>query len=122
MYQLIRAIHVCFIAFVLLAPFCPFELLLTYHLMIIPFLWFHWIINDNTCALTMIESKLRGVEPSTTFVGSVVNPIYEPKTYQYYIITAILFAITVYRLKCQYDFFILKATFGQIKAIMSTLI
>lgn len=121
--NLIRFIHLLFIVFVLISPFVPYELLLTYHVIIIPFLWFHWITNNNTCALTMIESTIRGEEDtSKTFMGSIINPIYEPKGYEYYILTALLVSISYYRLKTEFNFGLIKLTFFHINRIMMGLL
>ena len=47
----------------------------------LPFLWFHWILNDDTCALTLIEQKLRGLNPSEckkkSFFFNLVSPVYK---------------------------------------------
>jgi hypothetical protein len=44
--------------------------------MIIPFVFFHWAINDDTCALTILESSLTGKEQKDTFFGRLMSPIY----------------------------------------------
>ena len=111
----IKIIHTLFVAFVLLAPFSNIELLLTYHFIIVPFLWIHWYTNNDVCALTLIESKLRGIEDtSDTCIGSVINPIYKVQNKDFYIITAVLFVITAYNLNNTFHFNLLKLTFNQL--------
>lgn len=44
--------------------------------MIIPFVFFHWAINDDTCALTILESSLTGKEQKDTFFGRLMKPIF----------------------------------------------
>jgi hypothetical protein len=44
--------------------------------MIIPFVFFHWAINDDTCALTILESSLTGKEQKDTFFGRLMRPIF----------------------------------------------
>ena len=44
--------------------------------MIIPFVFFHWSINDDTCALTILESSLTGKEQKDTFFGRLMRPIF----------------------------------------------
>ena len=111
-------LHTVFITFVIFAPFAPWELIVTYHFIIIPFLWMHWYTNNDVCALTLLESKLRGVESSSTYIGSIINPIYQIKNRDFYIITAVLFLITTYRLKSEFDFGLLKLSYYQIKYII----
>ena len=36
----------------------------------------HWALNNDTCVLTIIESKLRGKKDNETFMGRLVKPIY----------------------------------------------
>ena len=74
---LVNALHAAFLAFMVLAPFSSDRRVLALHLLTTPFLWLHWWLNDDTCALTLLESTLRGVEPSRCFVHAVVSPIYK---------------------------------------------
>ena len=115
--NIVRFIHALFIIFVLIAPFTNFELLLSYHFIIIPFLWLHWITNNDICALTVMESKMTGVDMESTYMASIINPIYQIKSKHFYIITAVLFLLSTYRLHTQYDFQLLKLTFYQMKKI-----
>ena len=39
-------------------------------------LFLHWLLNNDTCALTMLEQRLRGVEKSASFIHSIVGPVY----------------------------------------------
>ena len=119
----VRIIHTLFVAFILLAPFSNIELLLTYHFIIVPFLWIHWYTNNDVCALTLIESKLRGIEnTSDTYIGSIINPIYKIKNNDFYIITAFLFIITSYNLYYTYNFNLLKLTFTQLSYLFRSAI
>ena len=116
----VNVIHTLFVAFILIAPFSNIELLLTYHFIIVPFLWIHWYTNNDVCALTLIESKLRGIEnTSDTYIGSIINPIYKIQNKDFYIITAILFIITSYNLHYTYNFNLLKLTFTQLSYLFN---
>lgn len=57
--------------------------MLVLHLIMIPFLWMHWLLNDDTCALTLIEQKLRGLDASDckkkSFFFNLVSPVYKIK-------------------------------------------
>lgn len=74
----VRALHVAFLAFAILAPFSKVKEVLVAHLLLMPFLWLHWVLNDDTCALTALEQRMRGL-PSTSgsFVHSLVSPVYK---------------------------------------------
>jgi hypothetical protein len=118
----VRFVHGIFVLFILLAPFSNVELLLTYHFIIVPFLWMHWYTNNDVCALTLIESKLRGIEnTSETYLGSIINPIYQIQNKDMYIITGILFLITTYNLHYTYNFNLLKQSYHQVLFLLSYL-
>lgn len=72
----VRALHWLFVAFVALAPFTSSRRLLVLHAFIVPFLWLHWVLNDDTCALTLIENRLRGVTNGQSFFYALVSPVY----------------------------------------------
>lgn len=77
--DIVYIIHVLVVLFMVCAPFMGnnerFLFILT-----VPFLFFHWIINDDTCALTMIECFLRGVPKDQSFLQRIVGPVYDPST------------------------------------------
>jgi hypothetical protein len=116
--KIVKFIHTIFIVFILTAPFTNYELLLSYHFIIIPFLWMHWITNNDICALTVIESKITGKDMDSTYMASIINPIYQIKNKDFYIISAILFAITTYRLYSKYNFGLLRLSFGEVKKMV----
>lgn len=72
----IRGLHLLLVAFVVCAPFTSSRPLLVLHALTIPFLWLHWVLNDDTCALTVLESRLRGVRGESTFAHALVAPVY----------------------------------------------
>ena len=115
--KIVRFIHAIFMVFILIAPFTNFELLLSYHFIIIPFLWMHWITNNDICALTFIESKITGEDMDSTYMASIINPIYQIKNRDFYIITAVLFVITTYRLYSKYNFGLLRLSFNEVKKV-----
>jgi hypothetical protein len=73
----VRALHVALVAFFVWAPFSRSDAALALHFVSMPFLWLHWVLNDDTCALTILESKLRGVPASRSFFHSIVSPVYK---------------------------------------------
>jgi hypothetical protein len=75
--NIIAFLHLLFILFVTSTPFLtenPFVLL--YYCFILFFVMIHWALNNDTCVLTLIESKLRGKKDNETFMGRLVKPIY----------------------------------------------
>ena len=78
--NIIRFLHIVLILFVLLVPFTNNVFLIIINLVIIPFLFIHWITNNDVCFLTDIEKKLRNTTKSSqTFIGSLVGPVFKLK-------------------------------------------
>jgi hypothetical protein len=74
---LVSAVHVALVAFVVVAPFSENPTALVLHLVGVPFLWLHWLLNDDTCALTVLERAVRGVDARDSFVHAIVSPVYK---------------------------------------------
>lgn len=80
---LINTLHLLVILFVLLAPFSNSNYLLLLHIIVVPFIIFHWVLNNNLCCLTIMEAyikeKTTGVKTSLDecFVYQIVAPIYD---------------------------------------------
>lgn len=75
--NVIFILHVVFFLFMILAPFVKYKVFNLLYLIIAPFILFHWILNNDTCALTELEKKLRGTcHSKNTFFGSLVGPVY----------------------------------------------
>ena len=94
----IQIIHFFVILFVVFAPFSSNRTLLLLHAITIPFLMFHWILSNDTCALTLIECLLTGKPKEETFIGRTMNGIYTISSKEIWGITTILWMISVYRL------------------------
>lgn len=70
-------LHIMFVLWVVITPFTHNEPMLVLHLMVMPFLWFHWVLADDTCALTLMERHLRGVPSDESFFHNLVSPVYK---------------------------------------------
>ncbi len=74
-------LHILLVAWVIITPFTENEPMLVLHLIMLPFLWVHWLLNDDTCALTLMEQHLRGIDPSEcaekSFFYNLVSPVYK---------------------------------------------
>lgn len=113
--NIITILHMLFVLFVIIVPFTSSNYLLMLHALFIPFLLFHWILNDNTCALTIIERKLRQQISGSDKIDDecitckLIEPVYdfrknhETFTAIIYTITITLWLITVYKLYSGYS-------------------
>ena len=105
----IVALHIAFILFVVLTPFMTDYRLMLLHIIIVPFMMAHWYVNDNTCALTLLEnqirSKLYGETPNNNdmFMYRLIAPVYDFKknnedlSHVIYVITIILWLLSCFR-------------------------
>lgn len=75
--NIIFIIHLFFLLWILVAPFLNDRKQLEFYSMVIPFLFYHWSVNDDTCAITQAESYLTGKHKDETFMGRIVGPIYK---------------------------------------------
>lgn len=119
---LINIIHLIVIIFVLAAPFSNSNYLILLHAIVIPFIILHWLLNNNTCCLTVAEKYIREKNTGTTvkegdcFTYQLVAPIYDfNKNHQafstfIYILTISLWFVSVYNLSNKF-------CTGQIKSI-----
>jgi len=79
--SIIFILHILFILLILLSPFSNNLQLLTLSIILIPFLFFHWLTNNNVCILTEIEKNLRDFkdkkeEKENSFTYNLLNPIF----------------------------------------------
>jgi len=83
--NIIFIIHILVVAFFVVTPFLPIETygpLLVLHAISTVFIWFHWWLNDDTCALTVMEAQMRGMtledaKSGKSFFHNIVSPIYK---------------------------------------------
>lgn len=73
-------IHLVLFIAVLVVPFLPLKSHrhnLEFYSILIPFIFYHWSVRDDTCFLTEMEKKLtHKTESKETFFGRIVSPIY----------------------------------------------
>ena len=75
--NIVWIVHVLFVAWVVVAPFSRDAFTLVLHLIVMPFIFLHWATNDDTCALTLLERRLRGVDADHSFFHNLVSPVYK---------------------------------------------
>lgn len=97
--KIISLLHVIFVLFVVVTPFINSNYFLLLHSITVPFVIMHWLCNDNTCALTLAERKLRKeiygkVDEDDCITCRLIEPVYDfRKNYQGF--TAIIYTITI---------------------------
>ena len=106
----INIIHLIVIIFVLAAPFSNSNYLMILHIIVVPFIMLHWLLNNNTCCLTIAERYIREktvgtpVKPEECFTYKLIAPIYDfSKEYEtfsalIYILTISVWLISVYNI------------------------
>lgn len=75
--NIIFMIHLIFLVGILVVPFTNDRRSLEFYSILIPFIFYHWSVNDDTCALTQAEMAITGQAKEETFMGRVVGPIYK---------------------------------------------
>jgi len=108
---IIFILHFAFAGFVTLVPFYGNSYLRLIHTLIVPFIMAHWIMNNNTCALTLMEKKIRKylqgvgeVDRKDCFVGNLIEPVYDfvannqDHATIIYVVTFLLWTVSTYKL------------------------
>ncbi|AGE56304.1 hypothetical protein PBCVNEJV1_458L [Paramecium bursaria Chlorella virus NE-JV-1] len=71
---IITLLHFLVLLWALIAPFTK-EIRVSY-VILMPVIMFHWIILDDSCALTLLENHIRGTTTEESFVHALVSKIY----------------------------------------------
>ena len=102
MKNIIFYIHLLLFITMLVLPFVGNEQWLEFYSLLVPFIFYHWSVNDDTCALTNLEMFITGNKKEETFFGRIMGPIYKmEETDANNFLKTLLFAlwmITQYRL------------------------
>ena len=75
--NIVSLAHAGFVSYVLLVPVLAPWFMLPGHIGACMLLMGHWATNNNECAWTMIESKLRGIPVESGFIYSIVRPVFQ---------------------------------------------
>ena len=98
----ISVFHLMIIIFVLLAPFTETPYIHILHVTLCITLFVHWAFNNDTCALSVIESKLRGLDYTDSYSHKFISPLYNISESEWsnfvWIITVIAMSISLYKL------------------------
>ena len=74
--KFIFLIHVLIVIAGIVIPFVGTPQILSMYSLVIPFLFYHWAVNDDTCFLTQVEVLVTSKPKERTFMGRLVGPIY----------------------------------------------
>lgn len=79
--NIVQIIHIIVVLFTFFTPFLEKVdwTILMLHVTTVVSLLTHWIFNQDTCFLTLVESELRGIKQENSFMYSIVSPIYKIK-------------------------------------------
>jgi len=97
--KFITLIHLLLVLFILIVPFLGINYFLLLHTIIVPFIVMHWVFNDNTCALTLLEKQLKKtvygeVDEDECFTCRLINPVYDFKK-DYQTFSLIIYTTTI---------------------------
>lgn len=96
--ELITFVHSFISSFVLLVPFFGDVYLTGFNLLFMILIGFHWLVNNNICALTVIEKILtQRYDDEETFFGRVFGKVYSigNDSYVYWVVLIVLIAISL---------------------------
>jgi hypothetical protein len=98
--NLIKGLHIFLILFMVFAVLSNNPLIILINLILMFGIMFHWMVNSDICCLTMCEQYLRGkVDPTETFFGNLVGPVYAAHSIEYsWMIIIVLFIANIYKL------------------------
>lgn len=74
--DIIFYIHAGLLIIGILIPFFGNRDVLEMYSLLIPFLFYHWAINNDTCALTILEQYFTETPKEETFMQRLIGPIY----------------------------------------------
>jgi len=96
--DIIFLLHILIFLFVVLVPFFGSPLLILLNLIFMIGILFHWILGSDVCALTVLESHLRGQPMTETFFGRLFGPMYRIDFKTSKILLLILILISIKKL------------------------
>ncbi len=97
--NIITLLHIIYIIFVVIVPFTNSNYFLFLHAILIPFMMFHWMCNNNTCAITLIEKTARKKlynddNKDDCITCKIIEPVYDfTNNYKKY--SKIIYTITI---------------------------
>lgn len=109
--NVIWAFHFMLVLFVVLAPVSKMPSILIIHITFCISLIVHWANNSDVCSLSVLESKLRGLDYTQSFTHKFIGPVYNVSKTSWtkflYVVVVILMFVSLYLLyksKCFKNF------------------
>jgi hypothetical protein len=75
--DIVRALHVLLVVFIVVAPALNSAPLWALDMWLCVALLFHWFVHENVCCLSVAEAALRGKPLDETFMHSLIAPVYD---------------------------------------------
>lgn len=98
--KLVSLLHILFVLFIVVTPFTNSNYYLFLHSIIVPTVILHWLLNDNTCAITLIEKELKkelygdSYTDDSCLTCKIIDPVYDFKN-NYDKFTKIIYSVVV---------------------------
>ena len=100
--NIISVLHILVVLFVIFAPFSNVLYILILHVSFAICLLLHWKNNSDVCSLSILESKLRNLDYTETYMHRLISPIYTISESELsklcYIVTIITMSISIYKI------------------------
>lgn len=74
--NVVCVLHVLLVVAIVWAPFSGNELAITMHFTLLPFVFAHWLMAQDTCCLTVLECWCRGVPADESFFSRLIGAVY----------------------------------------------
>ena len=105
-------LHIIFIILAIVIPFTNSNYFLMIYSITVPFIFVHWICQDNTCMITVVEKYLRkqylGETDEDCISCKLIEPVYDfPKIWSnyrtlIYVVTCGLLTVAISKLGLKY--------------------
>lgn len=100
---IIRIIHIVLIGMTIIVPWLNNPMLNCMYFISIPFLLLHWVTNNDTCVLSIIERVVRGLDDKKDcFICTVLEPVFKvnhlPMSELLYVISIGLWSYVCYNI------------------------
>lgn len=75
--DLVRVTHLAILVYIVVTPFVAARILpLLLYIMFLVVIVAHWIANHHFCILSLVESKLRGIDYEDGFINAILKPVF----------------------------------------------
>lgn len=111
--NIVAVVHVLFVVYVVAVPFVASQPdVLMLHVTLLTCLLVHWHLNNDACALTLLEHYLfPETKKNDLFVQRLVGPVYNVKSRDVTVATYALLALTLFRLSVTTQHFHVKSLY-----------